>query len=450
VAFVGNFRLYDLSVNKSPCFRSKYHYWNRSSNNFLSTCFVPLKSNPLGVSIFTTNMALTATITQMFPVTVHSDPSRPKRGRGVYAARDLQPGDVVLSCMPAAKFVTEPTRCAYCMSRGAAAASAGDGGASGLAPMLRCKVCRTSYCSKACQIADWADHKRECRALGVLQASLGDRLPEALLLARVLRGAALAPEPGPGAARRAAGGVLQHVPSDIDELAPGAAASTDAEEAAAADKVVALCRANGLLPATAAEAGGSEGSEAARARAVLASFGPTSFHITDAICVARGVSGGHLLWGSGCSDTRGVRVCACVCVQVGVYPAGALLNHSCAPNCAVAYAPLSTALAAATGDPAAEPTADRIPSWLPEVPCVQVRCGRRKLYFGLFASYQEDGRASYFCADHPGNSTCPSGHGAVPLIHPRHQAGKPGPPCVSGAASLTCLCVHRWRSVARL
>ena len=102
------------------------------------------------------------------------------------AARDLAPGAVVCASSPAAVLLDSADVCSHCMKR----PEAGRG-----EKLQRCAVCKTSYCSRACQSADWIEHKAECKRLGWLQSELPEKgdFPLALLVSRAVRGRRLVP-----------------------------------------------------------------------------------------------------------------------------------------------------------------------------------------------------------------------------------------------------------------
>lgn len=104
---------------------------------------------------------------------------RPGRGRCVVATCTLPAGTEVMS-VAAVTAVLRPVhrgeRCNCCLKR-----------AEG--KLLRCSGCRLAfYCSPACQKMEWPSHKRECGCLSKAaeQGLQGDALGDALLLGRVL------------------------------------------------------------------------------------------------------------------------------------------------------------------------------------------------------------------------------------------------------------------------
>lgn len=241
-----------------------------------------------------------------FPVRVET---RPGRGRCVVAARPITAGETVMVCAPAATLALRPGACCFCAGPPAVA-----GG-----KLLRCAACKVvAYCGKACQAADWSrDHKAECRAWPNL-ASLPDTggvVSNALLLGRLFRGARLAVPTSASssdetvAPSTCADDYYRHALRDVrgmetDERAGrGSGAFTVALEVA---------RSNGLLPATppsVPHAGGGVATDA-EALAVLGAFTRNNFAVTDE------------------------RIGS---LAAGVYPAGALINHSCAPNTVLSY-----------------------------------------------------------------------------------------------------------------
>jgi hypothetical protein len=260
---------------------------------------------------------------------------RPGRGRALVAARALPPGTLVLAAAFAAAVPTDfSARCALCFGAGEADAPTA---------LSRCGGCKTvRYCSPACQRADWPDHRAECAAwkswLPRLDAA---DATSALLLGRLVRGrrlaspaaaaaaAAAAAESGPGGdvpaasaeAESGAGGefpaplprrrgVYVHCAADVARLAPGSSAPAERERAA---RLVREGAAAGLFR-TASAAGdasaprGLDAKDAASLTAALLAFDANNFLIADDVLAGRAAA---------------------------VSPAGAILNHSCAPNCVV-------------------------------------------------------------------------------------------------------------------
>lgn len=255
-------------------------------------------------------------LTTHFPVAVEE---RAGRGRCLVAARDLAPGTVVMANAPAAMLAHHPNRCSYCLGRSR----------EGSAGLQRCSACKcAAYCSRECQRADWgADHKAECKALPALPRALGAAaiardpgiVDKVVLAGRVLRGRRLAAKVEP------AGGDKRVVPAAGSGAGSGADAckhpyythtmeDVHALECDPSPTVreecleVARCGLEvGLFPdvATAQAAG-----------ALLTAFDRNNFSIFDALQVSQASA---------------------------VYPAGALLNHSCAPNCVLTYCTLPPA-----------------------------------------------------------------------------------------------------------
>jgi hypothetical protein len=279
---------------------------------------------------------------------------------GSVATRALSPGDVVAACAPAAVLVDSADVCAHCMKR--PHAPAGE-------KLQRCAVCKTAYCSRACQAADWADcHKAECKLLGWLQGQLPDKadFAAALLTARVARGKRLVPtvpsEEGednattPAAQQAAVARVYVHnlldaggQPQTPVPHAPGrgpAPAVLDGpdgpQHAPATPRVAGIVRALracGLLPETIPDD---------VAAALVGKLAPNAFPLADGLLVRRGVA---------------------------VAPLAAHLRHSCAPNCWATYVPaasLAAELGGADGGASTPPKAPWTPPAGVAVPLVMV------------------------------------------------------------------------------
>ena len=233
-----------------------------------------------------------AALPQLFPILIKE---RAGRGRCMVAAKDLPAGSLVFSCAAAAAFPSSDSRCMQCWNTAAPGEE-----------LLRCAPCKTAYCSKECQRADWKEghHKRECPLLRAFKLR-DSPVPVAqwvtlLLAARLYRACPPGGEGGGAAAVAAppSGAPFPAALADVHSLrvAPGA-------DAAHAETVVALGRQLDLFPPAAVLPD-------ARARADVEAFESNNFSVTD--------------------ETLEVAGC-------GVYPAAALLNHSCAPNTVLSF-----------------------------------------------------------------------------------------------------------------
>ena len=98
-------------------------------------------------------MALVSHLTRVAPFHL-------KESVGVVATTALPAGSIVLACTPASLLLDSADVCARCMQGGRGER------------LQRCTVCKTAYCSRACQSADWAEHRSECKRLGWLQSYL--------------------------------------------------------------------------------------------------------------------------------------------------------------------------------------------------------------------------------------------------------------------------------------
>ena len=282
---------------------------------------------------------------------------RPGRGRCLVATRALPAGTQVMVAR-AVTAVLHPSawgrRCNCCLSKPA----------SSEAKLLRCSGCRNHfYCSAACQKLEWPSHKRECSCLAAAAANQhgleGDALADALLLSRTLHneqraddgqssnfykpttsaGKTNAAEPPAGPVQSTV--LLRQGVRDLREMEWHEPDVTDrtlvqlAQSAADAGLLPLEPPQAAPAPAARPRSGkkkkgkkGSKGSggqqvatvaaEAAvvpvgglRAAAIrLAQFRCNNFGVTDELLVAIGAA---------------------------VFPAPALLNHSCAPNAALSF-----------------------------------------------------------------------------------------------------------------
>ena len=218
-------------------------------------------------------------IEEKFPITISQDVSR---GRCVIAARDLSQGELVLRCAVVAA-VPLGNRCWTCFEKAR----------SGL---LRCKRCHAvSYCSKECQIMDWrTDHRAECHPLCIEAPTDEELMTPAFLLGRALRSEFTSPSLLPATCVPC----YFHSRADLNRMTI-AGGSTSVAEDCGATAVAGLCERWKLLPP-----GCRDGLK------VSAAFPVNNFSVTDDLMLA---------------------------TAAAVSPAGALLNHSCAPNCCVTY-----------------------------------------------------------------------------------------------------------------
>jgi SET and MYND domain-containing protein len=210
--------------------------------------------------------------------------------------------------------------------------------------LLRCSGChRAFYCSAACQKLEWPSHKRECGCLSTAaeQGLEGDSLGDAVLLGRLLhneqRRRSNQPTNFYSSAAEGSGTVLgqdvddviamQWHEEDVDEsvelaqLAAGAGLLPLEPPSATVSPVSSPQQSSSKKKSSKKKARGKKSSAAAvpkpvplgglRAAATrLAQFRCNNFGITDELLLPIGA---------------------------GIFPAAALLNHSCAPNAALSY-----------------------------------------------------------------------------------------------------------------
>jgi SET and MYND domain-containing protein len=266
-------------------------------------------------------------LASLLPSTLRIE-TRPGRGRCVIAAVDIPAKTLALLSCPAATLPSSTGVCAACLRE---------------QPAARCKVCKTAYCDARCQKRGWPDHRHECKQLKLFLSKEGaEKVPvdvwmPMLLLARIFRGsragealelgAPPAPEPPPPAAALAAAAAAR-----FPSLAAVRALQPPPPPARAAagttQGIIMLGRTLELFPASATDA---------ELAGVLEALQGNNFSPTDA---------------------------ALSPVGFGCFPAAALLNHSCRPNCCISYGftgaagwPLRAAAGAAAGAAGADPEA---------------------------------------------------------------------------------------------
>jgi [histone H3]-lysine4/36 N-trimethyltransferase SMYD len=213
---------------------------------------------------------------------------RPGRGRCAVATRALSAGTVAsaFSGKPYAAVPLPSLRERHCTACLRACV--------GTAKLLRCSRCRwTRYCSAACQKSDWALHKHECAALADGSSQL-HQLSDAPLADVLLTGRCLWRRHD--ATTASSCGVED---AAFDQLETGVPCDSDRALGVLAAGVP------GLLPPAASGAAASEG-----AAQLICAFGRNNFGVLN--------------------DLLSV-------VGAGCYPRAAILNHSCAPNCALAF-----------------------------------------------------------------------------------------------------------------
>ena len=230
----------------------------------------------------------------------------PGRGRSVVAARALAAGTVVLACSAAATYPLRGRCCASCYAAGV--------------PLRVCASCKAvAYCSQECQRSDWRLHKGECAHQAWLWAPAGEAGREAvggeadgttlMLLSRLHRAVTLRRAGDAEAAAAAtASGVYTHTLADVASMASRPPSEVPAL-AAHLERAIDVAGRQGLWIPMGPGAAAAPAAPAALLRTALA-FDVNDFSVTDELFVPR---------------------------AAGVYPLGALLNHSCAPNCCAVY-----------------------------------------------------------------------------------------------------------------
>ena len=230
------------------------------------------------------------------------------RGRSVLASRALPAGTVVMACSAAAAYPSAGAlACSTCFDS--------------RSPLRRCASCKAvAYCSQGCQRGDWRQHRGECAHQSWLWSAQGEPGTEPvggaadgstlMLLSRLHRGLCLRLEEDAGSeAAMEATGVYVHTLADVGALASRPRAEVPAL-AAHLERAIEVAGRQGLwIPMGGGKGAAAPASLASLLRTALA-FDVNDFCVTDDLFVPR---------------------------AAGVYPMGALLNHSCAPNCCAVY-----------------------------------------------------------------------------------------------------------------
>ncbi|KAF0719269.1 Aste57867_1155 [Aphanomyces stellatus] len=193
------------------------------------------------------------------------------RGNSAVATRPIAAGACVLKCDPCSAVPLDmSTTCAYCFAPGA----------------RRCGLCKVMhYCSRPCQLADWAVHGVECKYLAA-HLHANPMTPTLLLATRILR--------------------LPSLMGAVAHLVP----NWDAHLASQREQYLSM---------------------GALVLSVLARMKPKTMPILPTLETAA-----TLFAQLNCNAFT---VCTLehVPVGIGMYPEAALLNHSCAPNCIITF-----------------------------------------------------------------------------------------------------------------
>lgn len=219
--------------------------------------------------------------------------------------REIDAGEVVLASTAAALLPLSGERgcCDFCVI------------GTGVAQCSACKFAR--YCDKAHAMGSWkAEHRFECKKITALQRAHPAAASDIVLLSRLWRATRAVSEEDEATTRA----VYRHTFADVlrlhrtaDEtriagcrMAAAAAAAGGWLEGGAALSQAALFSSKGPEFAS----GGSERLPESVATAILSAFECNNFLVVDDLFHGR---------------------------AAGVFPAGALLNHSCAPNATLTY-----------------------------------------------------------------------------------------------------------------
>ncbi|KAJ7053363.1 hypothetical protein C8F01DRAFT_1260703 [Mycena amicta] len=214
-----------------------------------------------------------------------------KKGRGLWAKRNIGAGQTILALPPYSAALSSdklPFHCSFCSTPGLASAS-----------LKRCTQCQiVYYCDSTCQSADWTSHKLECAALRRCSpsSSEGAAIPNDAIrcLARMMW-------------RRKKKGLASDWAKEIDAMQAHPPNSPSAQEQQT-HLALSLVRFLGLSsPQELAEFGVNSGAELAQ---VVARFTTNTFTLSAPDLTPLG---------------------ACVAPPV------ALINHACQPNAVVVF-----------------------------------------------------------------------------------------------------------------
>jgi [histone H3]-lysine4/36 N-trimethyltransferase SMYD len=249
-------------------------------------------------------------------------------GRKVVAKRDIKIGETIL-CSDALSTVLHRAnwhrRCHVCFSRPSESSSS----ASSPAKLQRCARCKlTHYCSKSCQLLSWNTvHRYECNVLAAASHQLASCPSDAsaadfVLALRIL---------------------LQNVRKNDKLLSKpvssssSSSSSTTTTSSSSSDPLSTiydeLAELYDSLPRHRLTASERHESNEALAQWICAALGETTTTMTTSISEADVVALLERMQVNNFSiDDESL-----TSIGSGAYPLGALLNHSCRPNCALSY-----------------------------------------------------------------------------------------------------------------
>lgn len=222
---------------------------------------------------------------------------REGRGRCMVADRAFKRGEVLLRCEPYAvvpQWGLRDSLCDWCLKRGTPEA-----------PLKKCAACHNAaYCSRECQALAWkAHHKRECK---INDAGLASMLPDTTLDEIRLACRILWRRDSEATTTSSSAQGLTYADVDLLVSHYAAIARQDKERTAATRQVADI-----VLQRYGKKSGGVGG-------------GITREHVAELLCRMQ-------------NNDFGVWDGAIFSIGAGVFPDGALVNHSCAPSSVITY-----------------------------------------------------------------------------------------------------------------
>lgn len=257
------------------------------------------------------------------------------KGRKLIAGRAYNPGELVVETLPFVS-VLHPnevnTRCSFCFLVESASSFPA-------VALKRCSKCQAvKYCSIACQKQDFFNHKVECSAYTSLLLTLPDTVRMSILVScRILRKHVLAKGDQHKLVRKEIEFVQQHRRLHKVEIGSQSGDCPSGSDSMLCQPVLAASSPLDIGVFDLQTNFDQLDNDTVKHYATIA-------HMADqANLVPPKISVEEMVMVQGQNDTNNFTIYDdnLNSIGTGVYPKGALLNHSCHPNCVLSYSPIS-------------------------------------------------------------------------------------------------------------